>query len=462
MSNANQSTQLVETVPQLAREKGRQGCSPATFAARREEFLRRLGRGGAILRSAPTTIRSNDSDYRYRQDSDFYYLTGLEEPDSVCLLLPEHPEHKFVLFVRPRNPERETWDGLRVGPEAACARFGADAAYSIEQLDELLPKYLEKVEIIHYRFGRDRNFDEKIFDLLKHFRLLRQRTGEGPCSITDIAEILHEMRLYKNPEEVMLMQRAADIAAQAHIAAMRTLRPGMYEFEIEAILEHHFRRGGARAPAYTSIVGAGRNATILHYNENNQQILDGELLLVDAGAEYEYYCSDITRTYPANGRFTPPQREIYEIVLAAQLAAIAQVAPGVRFVDVHQCALNVLVEGLLRLGLLSGEKEQVIEEGLYRKFYMHRTSHWLGVDVHDVGKYQIGGESRRFQAGMVLTVEPGIYIGELPDVPAQYHNIGVRIEDDILVTEEGREVLTARAPKEIAELESLIGQGGFA
>lgn len=450
MSNPTVAQEASSQLPVLAR---------GLFAARREEFLRRLGTGAAIFRSAPEYIRSNDSHYRYRQDSDFYYLTGFEEPDAVCLLLPEHKEHRFVLFVRPRNPEREVWDGRRYGPEGALAHFAPDAAYSIEQLDEHLQKYLEHADLIHYRFGRDEQFDQKIFELLKRFRFLRQRNGTGPYGIIDPGEILHEMRLYKSAEELILMRKAADIAAEAHSQAMRATRAGKYEFEIEAVIENSFRRAGARAPAYNSIVGSGPNTTILHYNDNNRRMNDGELLLVDAGAEYEYYCSDITRTYPVNGRFTRAQRAIYEIVLEAQLAAIELVAPGVAFMDVHERALNVIVDGLIRLGLLTGDRQKIMEEEQYKKFFMHRTSHWLGTDVHDVGKYRVNNESRKLGAGMVITVEPGIYIAEGSEAPAEYFNIGVRIEDDVLVTESGHEVLTARAPKQIAELESIIGRG---
>jgi Xaa-Pro aminopeptidase len=457
MNNPDDSTLLLESEQRTKNGSGPVGLPASVYAERRAEFMRRLGTGAAIFRSAPSAVRSNDSDYKFRQDSDFHYLTGFDEPDSVCLLLPEHPEHKFVLFVRPRNPEREVWDGRRAGPEGAQQNFGADAAFSIEELNEKLLKYIEHAGLIHYRFGRDTEFDDKVFDLVKSYRFLRQRTGVGPYGILDPGEILHEMRLFKSTEELELMRRSARIAAGAHEAAMRAVQPGMYEFEIEAIIENHFRRNGANGPAYTSIVGSGLNATILHYHENTRQIGDNELLLVDAGAEYEYYCSDITRTYPATGKFTREQREIYEIVLEAQLQAIDRVRPGTPFIEVHQRALEVIVEGLLRLGLLEGEKEKVIEEATYRKFYMHRTSHWIGVDVHDVGKYQTGGESRKLEPGMILTVEPGIYIGDIADVPAEYRNIGVRIEDDVLVTEQGNEVLTSDAPKQIAELESIIG-----
>lgn len=432
--------------------------SQSVYAKRRKDFLERLGKGVAIFASAPTSIRSNDTEYRYRQNSDLYYLTGLTEPESVCLLMPEHPDHKFVLFVRPRNPEKEIWDGRRFGPEGAQQHFQADAAYSIEKLDEELPKYLEKVDSIYYSLGQDSRFDQRIINQIKYFRSIRRRNGVGPYTVIDPVEILQEMRLIKSFEEQNLMRYSANIAAQGHIAAMEQVKPGMYEFEIEAIIENQFRRYGALAPAYNSIVGSGLNATILHYVENNRQIQDNELLLVDAGAEYEYYCSDITRTYPANGRFTKAQREIYEIVLAAQLAAIKEVKPGVAFDDIHKKALDVIIDGLLDLGLLSGEKEEIIKEKKHEKFFMHRTSHWLGVDTHDVGKYKVENESRHLEPGIILTVEPGIYIGENPDVPIKYHNIGVRIEDDLLVTSQGAEILTANAPKQINELENIIGR----
>ncbi|MBL8194477.1 MAG: Xaa-Pro aminopeptidase [Blastocatellia bacterium] len=433
--------------------------SPEIYKKRREEFLSKLGNGVAIFPSAPTTIRTNDTDYRYRQNSDLYYLTGFTEPETVCLLAPNHLEHKFVLFVRPRNEEKEIWEGRRVGPEGAKELLGADATYEIEKLDEELPKYLEKVDFIYYSLGNEQRFDQRIINLIKYFRSMRRRNGVGPYSIIDPTEILQEMRLIKTPEELELMRRSATIAAQAHLAAMKAVKVGMYEFEIEAVIEHYFRRSGANAPAYNSIVGAGANATILHYVENNCQIKDNDLLLVDAGAEYEHYCSDITRTYPANGRFTKEQKEIYEIVLAAQLAAIEKVKPGAAFDDVHQAALDIIVDGLFNLGLLSGEREKVIEEKQYQKFFMHRTSHWLGIDTHDVGKYKQSDESRILEPGMILTVEPGIYIRPMDDVPTKYHNIGIRIEDDVLVTEQGSEILTAFVPKQINELEAIIGRG---
>jgi Xaa-Pro aminopeptidase len=450
---------ITESVPQnnLLNQK-RPVLPQSVYAKRREDFLSRLGNGVAIFASAIPSVRSNDTEYRYRQNSDLYYLTGLTEPESVCLLMPNHPEHKFVLFVRPRNQEKEIWDGRRFGPEGAQSYFGADAAYSIEDLDKELPKYLEKVDSIYYSFGLDPRFDQRIINQLKYFRLMRRRNGVGPYSVIDPVEILQEMRLIKSSEEQDLMRHSASIAAQAHIAAMEQVKVGMYEFEIESIIENHFRRSGALAPAYNTIVGSGANATILHYVENNKQLQENELLLVDAGAEYEYYCSDITRTYPVNGRFTKAQREIYEIVLNAQLAAIEKVKPGQTFEAAHYAALDTIVEGLINLGLLVGDKEEIIKEKKYEKFFMHRTGHWLGTDTHDVGKYKVNDESRKLEPGMILTVEPGIYIGENPDVPIQYHNIGIRIEDDLLVTNQGAEILTSQAPKQIDELENIIGR----
>lgn len=430
--------------------------SQSVYAERRKEFFARLGKGVAILPSAPTVIRTNDTEYRYRQNSNLYYLTGLTEPESVCLLIGE--ESKFVLFVRPRNPEKEIWEGRRFGPEAAQQHFGADVCHSIEKLDEELPKYLEKTDSIYYSLGHDGQFDKRIINLIKYFRSMRRRNGVGPYQVVDPGEILEEMRLFKSPEEINLMRYSANIAAEGHIAAMKAVKAGMYEFEIEAIIENQFRRAGALAPAYNSIVGTGANATILHYVENNCELKDGEILLVDAGAEYEYYASDITRSYPVNGRFSTAQREIYKIVLDAQLAAIEKIKPGAAFDDVHNAALDVIIDGLFSLGLLSGEREKVIEEKQYQKFFMHRSSHWLGVDTHDMGKYKVSDQSRKLEPGMILTVEPGIYIAEPEDVPKQYHNIGVRIEDDVLVTQQGSEILTARVPKHIDELEAIIGR----
>lgn len=430
--------------------------SPEVYAARRDAFMRQMGTGVAIFPAAPASIRSHDTEYRYRQDNDFYYLTGFPEPEALCLLSPQHEKERFVLFVRPRDKDKEVWTGKRFGVEGATERFGADAAYTIDKIDEILPQHLSQAEKVYFSFQREERLNTKIFDLMNQSRLQRQRSGKGPVSLIDPGETLHEMRLFKSEGELGLMQRAIAASTAAHHAALMQTRPGMYEYEIEALLEFHFRRLGAAGPAYPSIVASGANATILHYISNDCQMKDGDLLLIDAAAEFGCYCSDITRTFPIGPRFSPVQREVYSLVLTAQKEAIAMTRPGVRFDDIHQRATEILVEGLKEFGLLSGETKEIIEKGDHRRFYMHRTSHWLGMDVHDVGKYKIGEESRVLEPGMVLTVEPGLYIAEDAEgVDARYRGIGIRIEDDVLVTTEGHEVLTKAIPKEIDELEAI-------
>lgn len=426
----------------------------STYTARRQAFLKHMGDGLAIFPAAPTSIRSQDVEYRYRQDNDLYYLTGFPEPESLCLLSPNHDKEQFILFVRPRDKEKETWTGKRFGTEGAQEYFGVDAAYTIDQLDEVLPEHLLAAEKIYYGLGRDERLNAKILDFVNQGRLQRPRSGHGPVSIIDPSDLLHEMRLFKTPEEIDLMRQAVTASAAAHHAALHETRPGMYEYEIEALLEYHFRRNGAEGPAYPSIVASGVNATILHYISNNRQMQADDLLLIDAGSEYACYCSDVTRTFPVGREFSAPQREIYSLVLTAQKHAIAMIRPGVGFDDVHQCATEILIDGLRDLGLLSGSTESILEKGDYRQFYMHRTSHWLGMDVHDVGKYRVGEESRTLEPGMVLTVEPGLYIAADADVPAAYQGIGVRIEDDVLVTADGHDVLTGTILKEIDDIET--------
>ncbi|HXG18897.1 MAG TPA: aminopeptidase P N-terminal domain-containing protein [Methylomirabilota bacterium] len=426
------------------------------YAARREAFVKQMGEGVAIFPAAPESIRSNDTGYRYRQDSDFYYLTGFPEPEALCVLSPQHEKERFILFVRPRDKEKETWTGRRFGAEGAKDIFGADAAYTIDKIDEVLSQHLALTEKVYYALGRDERMNAKILDLMNRARLMRPRTGKGPTSMIDPGEILHEMRLFKSEGELGLMQRAVTASTAAHHAALMQARPGMYEYEIEALLEFQFRRHGAAGPAYPSIVASGANATILHYIENNCQLRDGDLLLIDAAAEYGCYCSDVTRTFPVGARFSPLQREIYALVLTAQKEAIAMIRPGVKFDEVHLRATEILVDGLKGFGLLSGETKEIIEKGEQKKFYMHRTSHWLGMDVHDVGKYKIGDESRVLAPGMVLTVEPGVYIAEDAEgVEERFRGIGIRIEDDVLVTADGHEVLTKAIPKEIDEIETI-------
>jgi Xaa-Pro aminopeptidase len=429
----------------------------AVFAQRRQRLLAALGPGAAaIFPAAPEMIRTNDVEYRYRQHSDFHYLTGFREPGAVCLLLPGHPNDEYVLFVRPHDQERETWTGKRAGVEGAVADFGAAAAYPIEQLDEKVIEYLAEREQLYYAVERDAAFNERVLRWLQQMQAMRPRTGGGPTALLDPRPIVHEMRLRKGEEELACLRRAIAVSAAAHEAALHAVRPGRHEYEIEALLEYEFRRAGASAPAYPSIVASGPNATVLHYTANNRVMENGELLLIDAGAEVDCYCADITRTMPVGVAYEGRRRAIYELVLAAQRTAIENVRPGVRIEDVHKQAVGVLAEGLVSLGLLQGSLDEIQEKELYKPFFMHRTSHWLGMDVHDVGLYKVAGESRALEPAMVLTVEPGIYIGEhLAEVPEEWRGIGVRIEDDVLVTPEGHEVLSAAIPKHIAEVEAL-------
>ena len=432
----------------------------AEYRQRREQLMAKIGSGTAVFRSAPMAVMHNDVEYAYRQDSDFFYLTGFNEASAVAVFAPHHEEHKFVLFVQPKDPEKETWHGYRAGVEGAKEIYGADEAYPITELDEKLPQYLEKAERIYYHLGRDRVFNET---LLKHWQRLiatYPKRGIGPTAIEDSNIILHPMRLVKSETELALMRKAADISVEAHNHAMQFAKPGRYEYEIQAEIEHIFRLRGGNGPAYPSIVASGPNSCILHYIENNRQLQDGDLLLIDAGCAYDYYNADITRTFPVSGKFTPEQKTIYELVLEAQLQAIAEVKPGNPYSKVHETAVRVLVKGLMDLGLLCGDIEEIIKEEKYKPFYMHRTGHWLGLDVHDVGVYQYGENPQLLQPGQVLTVEPGIYISPeikpvegQPEVDQKWRGIGIRIEDDVLVTPDGHQVLTAAVPKSVESLE---------
>jgi Xaa-Pro aminopeptidase len=429
------------------------------FAARRRAYMDRIGEGVAIFPATPEYVRTADLNHPYRPDSDLYYLTGFAEPEAVAVLAPHHPEHQFILFVRPRDKEKEIWNGRRAGVEGARERYGADAAYTIDQLDQELPKYLEGATALHYHFGVDEEFNHRVLGWLHSVQRKVRNGVMAPLSIVEPRAILHEMRLIKSADEVALMRKAAEIAAAAHRAAMTVTEPGRYEYEVQAEVEYVMRRNGAIGPAYGSIVGGGFNATILHYHENSDRLNDGDLLLIDAGAEVEYYASDITRTFPVSGRFTPAQREVYDLVLKAQMAAIDACRPGNRFQDVHDAAVRVLVDGLVELGLLQGKAEDLIAQEAYKPYYMHKTSHWLGMDVHDVGVYKIDGAWRKLEPGMVLTVEPGLYFGE--DVPAEatrYRGIGIRIEDDVLITASGCDVLTRDVPKDAEAIEALMQQ----
>ena len=423
------------------------------------EFKRRMQPNSvAIIPAARETTRSNDTHYRFRQDSDFFYLTGFEEPDAIAVIKPGET-HEYALFVRPRDPEREIWDGRRAGVEGAKSEYGAEAALPIDEFDAKLPEILNNAEVLYYRLGAQRDLDDKIIGQISRMRALNRKPIHPPQTIIDPATIIHELRVIKSPEELEIMQTAADIAAEAHCEAMKTVRPGMKEFEVEALIEQIFRRRGAAGPAYTSIVGAGPNATVLHYINNDGDLRQGELLLVDAGAEYKGYASDITRTFPISGRYSRAQREIYDLVLKAQMACVEMVRPGVTHDQLKQHSVEVLTEGMVELGLLKGDPEQLIKDKQHEKFYMHGLGHMLGIDVHDVGRYYFGKESRALEPGVVMTVEPGIYVApDTEDVPEKYLGIGVRIEDDVLCTNDGPKVLTSKVPKQAEEIEALMAR----
>ena len=419
------------------------------YLQRREVLSRRLKGGVAIVPTAPERMRNRDSDYPYRFDSYFYYLTGFGEPESVFVLVGgKNP--RAILFCREKNPERELWDGVRCGPRAARKTYGFDETWPIETLDEKLPQLLANKDSVYYPTGMDASWDTRVIGWVNQVRGQARSGVSAPGDIRDIRVILDEMRLIKDDHEIGVMRRAAAISAAAHCRAMQATRPGRMEFEIEAELLHEFRRNGSQFPAYSSIVAGGANACILHYRENNARLKRGDILLIDAGCELDGYASDITRS------FSKAQREIYELVLAAQAAAIASVRPGKSWQAPHEAAVRVLVRGFIKLGLCKGSVSDVIASGDYRRFYMHRTGHWLGLDVHDAGEYKQDGAWKTLRPGMVLTVEPGCYIRPAPNVPKQYWNIGIRIEDDVLVTKTGCEVITAAAPKTVAQIEALM------
>jgi len=430
------------------------------FAERRSRLLELLRARGAaaVIPTAVPKIRNHDSHYRFRPDSDFWYLTGFAEPEAALVLRPRPAGTgpQSVLFLRDKDREQEVWSGRRLGVAAAAAALGVDEARPIERLAADLPALLEGCERLVYRTGIDEGRDRSMLECFARMRARARGLVPPPLELLDPAPFVHEMRLLKSAREVEILRRAAAIAREAHVAAMRAARPGVGENEIDALLEQTFRRMGSTGPAYTPIVAGGANATILHYVENDRPLADGDLLLVDAGAESEYYASDVTRTYPVGERFSPDQRALYEIVLAAQIAAIDEVRPGAGFTAPHERAVRILCEGLARLGLLAGSASEAVESGSYRRFYMHRTSHWLGLDVHDCGAYVRDGAPRVLEPGMVLTIEPGLYVAEDDEtVEARWRGIGIRIEDDVLVTERGREVLTDGIPKSVEEIESL-------
>jgi len=427
-------------------------------AERRLALQQRMRKGTAVIPTAPARMRNRDSDYLYRFDSYFYYLTGFAEPEAVLVLLAGQ-EPKSILFCRERSPERELWDGIRHGPEGAKEVFGFDEAYPIQALDETMPKLLANQPALYYAPGADAGWDARVMSWLNQVRSQARAGIIAPAEIRDVRADLDDMRLIKDDGEIAVMRRAAAISAAAHERAMRATRPGRSEYEIEAELLYEFRRRGAQFPAYWPIVAGGANSCILHYRDNNARLADGDLLLIDAGCELDGYASDVTRTFPVSGKFSGPQRDVYELVLAAQAAAIAAVSAGNRWDDPHEAAVKTLARGFIDLGLCLGTLDKVIETEDYKRFYMHRTGHWLGLDVHDAGEYKSAGEWRKLQPGMTLTVEPGCYVRPADDVPKQFWNIGVRIEDDVVVTPSGCEVLTAAAPKSVRDIEAVVGRG---
>ena len=434
---------------------------PAVFAARREAFMQKLGPSAvAVVRSLPERLRNGDAFHPFRQHSDIVYLTGFVEPDTTLILRPGAETEKFVMFVRPRDPEMEVWDGKRAGVEGAKQIYGADAAYPAAELHQKLGELIANHEELHYGLGLDDKFDALIAANIARLRKMEKKGQRPPRAVIDPRDALHELRLHKRPEELAALRKASAISCDAHVAAMRAGKPGTFEHDLDALIDYTFRKRGGSGPGYTTIVGAGENATILHYIENRCAIADGDLVLVDAGCEYDHYTADITRTWPANGKFTGPQRDVYELVLATQKAAVAMVKPGVTLDEIHDHCVRSLTTGMIDLGLLSGSVDERIEDKTFRRYYMHGTSHWLGLDVHDVGAYTRDGKARPLEPGMVITVEPGLYIaplgGHLDDqeIPRALRGIGVRIEDDVLVTEVGHEVLTAACPKEVADVEA--------
>lgn len=413
----------------------------------------------AVVPAAPERPRSRDTEYLYRQDSDFFYLSGFSEPGAVLVLIPGRAHGEYVMFCRERDRAREIWDGYRAGPEGVCNDYGADDAFPIDDIDEILPGLLEGRERVYYAMGKDSEFDRHVMDWVNTIRAKVRSGATPPGEFLDLSHFLHDMRLYKSAAELRVMREAGAISARAHVRAMRFCQPGVMEYQLEAEILHEFAMSGARSPAYNTIVGGGKNGCILHYIENSAPLKSDELVLIDAGCELESYAADITRTFPVSGRFNAEQKALYEIVLRAQLAAIDTIRPGSHWNDSHEVSVRVITQGLIDLGLLSGNLDELIESEAYKEFYMHRIGHWLGMDVHDVGDYKVGGEWRVLEPGMVMTVEPGIYVA--PDnerVAKKWRGIGIRIEDDVVVTRDGCELLSAGVPKTVAEIEALMAR----
>lgn len=428
------------------------------FAHRRKRLMQMMDASSvAILPAAPMRIRNRDVEYHYRPDSDFYYLTGFPEPEAVAVLIPGRKHAEYILFCREHNPETEIWTGYMAGQEGAMNVFGAEDSFPIDDIDDILPGLLENKQRVYYTMGTHPDFDQRLIGWVNRLRKQSRAGIHTPGEFVSLDHLLHDMRLIKSTHEIKAMKKAASISAKAHIEAMQFCKPNTKEYQIEATILHSFMQQGARSTAYASIVGGGANGCVLHYTQNMDTLKDGDLLLIDAGAEYDYYASDITRTYPVNGKFSKAQRAVYDVVLAAQHAAIAQVKPGNHWNEPHEAAVEVITDGLLKLGLLKGTSKRAIKEEKYKKFYMHRTGHWLGMDVHDVGDYKIDDEWRVFEPGMTLTVEPGTYISAAhKGVAKKWANIGIRIEDDVLVTKDGCEVISRAVPTDPDEIEALM------
>ncbi|MCQ4311526.1 Xaa-Pro aminopeptidase [Pseudomonas stutzeri] len=428
------------------------------YARRRKALMAEMEPNSiAILPAAPMYIRNRDVEHIYRQDSDFQYLSGFPEPEAVIALIPGREHGEYVLFCRERDPARELWDGLRAGQDGAINEYGADDAFPIGDIDDILPGLIEGRSRVYYAIGSNQEFDHRLMEWINTIRSKARQGAQPPNEFVALDHLLHDLRLYKSANEVKVMKHAAEISARAHVRAMQASRAGLYEYHLEAELDYEFRKGGAKMPAYGSIIAAGKNACILHYRENDAALKDGDLVLIDAGCEIDCYASDITRTFPVNGRFSPEQKAIYELVLAANEEAFKHIAPGKHWNEAHEATVQIITAGLVELGLLQGDVAELIATEAYKPFYMHRAGHWLGMDVHDVGDYKIGGEWRVLEPGMAMTVEPGIYIAfDNQDVAKKWRGIGVRIEDDVVVTRTGCEILTGGVPKSVAEIETLM------
>lgn len=426
------------------------------YAQRRKQLMKMMGENSiAILPAAPMLIRNRDVEHKFRQDSDFYYLSGFSEPEAVVVLIPGRKQAQYILFCRERDKVKEIWNGYRYGPEGAVEHFGADDAFPIDDMEEILPGLMENCESVYYTIGLNPEFDKHVMTCVNSLRKASRGGVHAPNEFVSLDYLLHDMRLYKSRDEIKLMRKAAKISVQGHINAMKLCQPGKFEYELEAELLYEFNRNGA-GWAYPSIVGGGANSCILHYIENDKPLNDGDMVLIDAGAEYGGYAADITRTFPVNGKYSAAQKEIYDLVLAAQDAAIKKTKPGNHWNDPHNAAVKVMTKGMIELGLLKGKLSELIKEGAYSKYYMHRTGHWLGMDVHDVGDYKVDDEWRLLEPGMAMTIEPGLYIPHGSRGAKRWWDIGVRIEDDVVVTKDGCDLLTKGLPRTTEEVEAVM------